>query len=258
MTGPALPTAAVLAFTYRAGRFLVHMSSEASGDVSGLAPDETLSVRSEAFLQLESLAAGTTLRVAGQLDSLVVTPSRLPQAGSGYTRLLLPLRFSALLRVDGHATLHAGADSSGSCWSEARTVLDPLHAMFPGIPSPLREGSRWRDSVEIQTCRLGIAVQVREVRDLVVERIDSRDGSLLGQVGYTAVTAASGTRSSRGASVTYAGTGESRGRLVLDATAGVVRRDSSEGTYLLILRVDGSERILTQRGRRVIDLAPRN
>ena len=219
---------------------------------------DSQTVRSEAFLQLEAIASGSALHLAGQVDSLVVTPSRLSQAGSGYVRLLFPLRFTALLLPNGHATIRAGADSSGGCWSEARTVLDPLHAVFPAVPSPLREGTRWRDSVEITTCRLGIAVRVREVRDLVLERIVSEGGLRLGTVSYTAVAEASGARTERGGSVTYQGTGESRGTLILDAITGIVRRDESAGTYRLVVRVDGGERVLVQRGRRVIDVAPRN
>ena len=248
----------MLAFTYRAGRFLVHVSSEASSAVTGVVAGDSQTVGSEAFLQFVATMTGPALQVAGQVDSLVVTPSRLSQAGSGFVRLLLPLRFTALLQPNGHAIMRVGADSSGGCWSEARTVLDPLYAVFPAVPSPLHAGARWRDSVEITTCRLGIAVRVREVRELVLDRITSGDGVRLGSVSYSAFTQASGTRSDRGATVTYLGTGESHGTLVLDAIAGVVQRDESAGTYRVVLRVDGVERALVQRGRRVIEVVPRN
>lgn len=257
---PPAAAASTFAFVYRPGVFAVHAVSEAVSTVSlpGGAISDSLAMRSEARATLAATSESGALRIAGTLDSLVVTPARIAAAGSGYVRLLLPLPFSATMPVSGRGVLRVGSDSTGGCWSEARAVLDPLQGLFPAVPSLLREGMRWRDSVEVHTCRLGVPVLAREVRELVLQRIAGEAGTLVGYVAYTSTTSAAGMRTDRGARVVYAGRGEARGTLELDAILGVVRKDEREDRYRLSLSVDGAERVLTQRGRRALSLLPRN
>lgn len=258
VAAPASATPSTLAFAYQPGRYAARLVAEATSTVSGSATPDSQRVRSEALIVLDARAADGGLQIGGTLDSLMVSPTRIPEAGTGYTRLPLPLAFTASLGPAGHALLRVGRDSAGGCWSEARAVLDPLHSLFPWIPSPLREGARWRDSVEIRTCRMGIPVVVREVRELALDRVSGEGGALIGHISYVAATTASGARVDRGARAVYAGRGDARGNIEVDAIAGVVRRDESEGRYQLSVSVDGVERTLMQRGRRLIQVAPRD
>lgn len=269
VTPDPLPAVPALVFAYRTGQFRMHMQAEAStlvsetggGGRSGAIVTDSQLVRSDAYLSLSATDDGATLHLEGFLDSLTVTPARVPGAGSGVSRLLLPLAFSGAIARSGHLTLRVARDTTAAgCWSEARTVLDPIHASFPSFASPIQAGSRWRDSVEINTCRLGIPVRVREVRAFVLDSVGvDPAGTRLGFVSYSATTTAAGTRGERTPQmVTLSGRGEARGALRFDTALGIVRHDESSGTYALTLWIEGRERTLTQQGRRRTEVAPRD
>lgn len=267
---PALPapTGPTLTFNYLPGRYRVQVHNEAQVSVSerdatapnALRPDSQ-AVRSDVFVSLVALPSTTGLTVSGQVDSTDVTPPRLPGAGTGRARLVFPLQFEATISPRGHLLLRPPSPSRTSrdttaCWSETRALLDPLHALYPAVPPSLTEGAHWRDTVEFATCRLGIPVHIREVRDLTLRRVTSADGAVVGDVDYISRTVSAGERTEGDSRVLLGAEGESRGTLRLDVGAGFLRTDDSEDRYRLVLLVEGRERVLTQHARRRVTLTP--
>lgn len=227
---------------------------------NALRPDSQ-AVRSDVFVSFAVLPSTTGLAVTGQVDSTDVVPARLPGAGTGRVRLVFPLQFEATVSPRGHLLLRPPSPSRASrdttaCWSEARALLDPLHALYPAVPPSLVEGARWRDTVEFATCRLGIPVHIQEVRDLILRRVTSTGGAVVGEVDYTSRTVSAGERTDGTSRVSLGGEGESRGTLRLDVGAGILRTDDSEDRYRLVLLVEGRERVLMQRTKRRVTLTP--
>jgi hypothetical protein len=247
----AAPNPEVRTFSFSFGvvpRLRVRAVSEAWAHGTGPAADSQF-VQSTVIATLSVERAGQLLRLTGSVDSISVEPSRLPAAGSGYTRLNLPFAFVGVTSERGQARLRPAADTVG-CWSEARTVMDPISALFPSVPAVLQRGQRWRDSLVTSSCRLGVPVRITETRDMVLDSVvvDPTGVARAYLVSYAAATRMEGSSSQQSIPVRLTGSGNWRGSLELDPR-GYVARDERSGTFRMQSEVGSVTRQLDQRAR---------
>lgn len=178
---PALPNPAPLppiagswTFNYASGAILYQISRSATIDGKS---DSSSHQESTANTTRESLSlerVGDTVHFTATVDIFSTTT----QGAIGPPQLvLLPVQLSGTFAGD---SLTVEADSVvQKCSSVNSALLADLHNVLIHFPTPVLQGSSWRDSVELKTCQGMIPTTARITRSYIVSGEIAYDGDLL-------------------------------------------------------------------------------
>lgn len=179
------------------------------------APIHTAAIYS---LDLDPVAVGSGLRIAGRVDSLVMTtggrvPSRLADSTTAFT--------AQYDSSSGLTNVATGAGERPTCAGGVNPVVAAGLALFVSAPANVEKGTVWHDSTSSTTCRGNVAIVSKLLRTFELVDTATWNGESVLHVNVTAASsiAGQGLASAAGDSISVAGTGTSSGILLIDPTS---------------------------------------
>ena len=171
---PLPPTAGSWTFNYAPGVILYQISRSArieSNSDSGSHQEIATNTTRES-LSLERL--GDTVHFTAAVDTFSTTT----QGTIGPTQFVqLPVQLSGTLMGD---SLIVETDSvAEKCSSVSSALLADLHNLLIRFPTPVSQGSGWRDSVELKACQGMIPTTARITRSYIVSGEIAYQGDLV-------------------------------------------------------------------------------
>ena len=252
----AAPLPTISTFSYSPGTYRYELISESEIRQTNDTLPREAHVRTQALVTLhldslaeDSLAARLTLdSIRVDRDSLVPAPDSLETTPASSFLATINVRGLSLdsVAVPGQT---CADDGSGELLAIARDLLVQ-------VPPELRVGDSWSDTSTVAICRGGVPVSTGVVRHYeVLEPRRDADGRALARVARTTAFSLAGTQTTTyGQVIALSGAGESRAVLELDASNGVVRSATRDGTSDVTVTYGRGSTLFAQRVRQLLRL----
>ncbi len=236
---PPSPAAPATRFEWTARSTRYELTARTAVRVVGdSVPTGVDTVTTRALVTLAFAGRGDMRTIAGTVsDAAIVAGTQLTPPGPVSRQPPRAVGFSGVVGP-GVSAIALPPAAATDCASAAASLIAAARELVPPVPTELRVGDRWQDSVTTTSCRAGVQITSVARHEYRVDGMDSRMGRPAIRVQRTTALQVSGSGEQSRREVTVEGTGRGAATLWLDPAAGhLVELDAT--TTMLLRHVAG-------------------